>query len=300
MRYDNNFSIQDKTAMQQHFYQAESTLQKGALYVVATPIGNLSDLSLRALAVLKNADMIFAEDTRVTAKLLTAYGLHRPLFSIREHNERSVAEKIIQHIEDGKIIAQVSDAGTPAVCDPGAKLVALVRSAGLPVYPIAGACAAITALSAAGIESDNFYFGGFLPPKSNERQNRLTELNQQCCAVIVYETPHRISGCLKDMFEIMPKRKITIARELTKSFETFLCGTADELLGILSTDKNQAKGEMVLILHPAEKTQGTEIALEKILNALIDLPTKQAAQIAAQITDLGKKELYEMLLKIKK
>ena len=300
MRYDNNFSTQDKTAMQQHFYQAESTLQKGALYVVATPIGNLSDLSLRALAVLKNADMIFAEDTRVTAKLLTAYGLHRPLFSIREHNERSVAEKIIQHIEDGKIIAQVSDAGTPAVCDPGAKLVALVRNAGLPVYPIAGACAAITALSAAGIESDNFYFGGFLPPKSNERHNRLQELNQQTCAVIVYETPHRISGCLKDMFEIMPKRKITIARELTKSFETFFCGTADELLGILSTDKNQAKGEMVLILHPAEKTQGTEIALEKILNALIDLPTKQAAQIAAQITDLGKKELYEMLLKMKK
>ena len=299
MRYDNNFLSQDKTAMQQHFHQAESTLKKGALYVVATPIGNLCDISLRALAVLKNADMIFAEDTRVTAKLLTAYGLHRPLFSIREHNERSVAEKIIQYIEDGKIIAQVSDAGTPAVCDPGAKLVAAVRNAGLPVYPISGACAAITALSAAGIESDDFYFAGFLPPKLNERQKRLAELNQQCCAVIVYETPHRISGCLKDIENMMANRKITLARELTKSFETFLCGTASELSAILSADKNQQKGEMVLIFHPVEKTQATDIPLEKILNAVIDLPTKQAAQIAAQITGLGKKELYEQLLKMK-
>lgn len=285
--------------MQQHFHQAESSLKKGALYVVATPIGNLCDISLRALAVLKNADMIFAEDTRVTAKLLSAYGLRRPLQSIREHNEKSVADKIINLLQDGKIIAQVSDAGTPAVCDPGAKLVAAVRAANLPVYPISGACAAITALSAAGIESDDFYFGGFLPAKAAERQKRLAELNQQCCAVIVYETPHRISGCLKDITAVMPNRKITLARELTKTFETFLCGTASELFAILSADKNQQKGEMVLIFHPVEKTQATDIPLEKILNAVIDLPTKQAAQIAGEITGLGKKELYEQLLKMK-
>lgn len=299
MRYDNNFLSQDKTAMQQHFHQAESTLKKGALYVVATPIGNLGDISLRALAVLKNADIVFAEDTRVTAKLLSAFHLHKPLQSIREHNEKSVADKIINLLQDGKIIAQVSDAGTPAVCDPGAKLVAAVRAANLPVYPISGACAAITALSAAGIEADDFYFAGFLPAKANERQKRLTELNQQTSAMIVYETPHRISGCLNDISNIMPNRKITLARELTKSFETFLCGTATELSAILSADKNQQKGEMVLIFHPVEKTQATDISLEKILTAVSDLPTKQAAQIAAQITDLSKKELYEQLLKMK-
>ena len=288
--------------MQQHRQKAKDTLILGALYVVATPIGNLADISLRALAALEAADVICAEDTRVTAKLLRAYGLHVPLISLREHNEQAMAEKVIERLKAGEIVVQVSDAGTPAVCDPGARLVAAVRAADLPVFSIPGASAVLCALSASGIVSDDFYFGGFLPAKKNEREKRLQELWRMSCPVIVYETPHRILDTIDELC-LLPERTITLARELTKTFETFITGSATMLSGCLKDNPDQVRGEMVLIFHADEKShhQENEVAdFERLLHALAEhLPTKQATQIAMQVCDGNKKDLYNRILEIK-
>ncbi|MDO5687441.1 MAG: 16S rRNA (cytidine(1402)-2'-O)-methyltransferase [Neisseria sp.] len=287
--------------MQQHLLKAKESVRCGALYVVATPIGNLSDISLRALAVLERADVVCAEDTRVTARLLAAYGIRSSLISVREHNEQEMAQKIIARLQAGEVVAQVSDAGTPAICDPGARLVQAVRTAGLAVYPIPGASAVTAALSAAGLVAEDFYFGGFLPAKKSERQKRLTELYAYACPVVVYETPHRIADTLRDM-STLPERTVTLARELTKTFETMLSGSPQDLLHILDNDTNQSKGEMVLLLHPLEKTAaaGESADVEKMLQVLAaELPTKHAAQLAAQISGLNKKTLYERILTLK-
>ena len=285
--------------IQKQLQKACGSIMPKTLYVVATPIGNLADITLRALAVLQNADLICAEDTRVTARLLSAYGIQGRLVSVREHNERQMADKIIAHLSDGLTVAQVSDAGTPAVCDPGAKLAGRVREAGFRVVPVVGASAVMGALSAAGVTESDFYFNGFLPPKSGERQKLLVKWAQADFPVVMFETPHRIEAALSDMAALFPERRLTLAREITKTFETFLSGTVSEIQTALQADNDQIRGEMVLILHPArrEKHDGLPEAAQHIMNILAaELPTKQAAELAAKITGESKKALYDLAL----
>ena len=285
--------------IQKQLQKACGSIMPKTLYVVATPIGNLADITLRALAVLQNADLICAEDTRVTARLLSAYGIQGRLVSVREHNERQMADKIIAHLSDGLTVAQVSDAGTPAVCDPGAKLAERVREAGFRVVPVVGASAVMGALSAAGVTESDFYFNGFLPPKSGERQKLLAKWAQADFPVVMFETPHRIKAALSDMAALFPERRLTLAREITKTFETFLSGTVSEIQTALQADNDQIRGEMVLILHPArrEKHDGLPEAAQHIMNILAaELPTKQAAELAAKITGESKKALYDLAL----
>jgi len=285
--------------IQKQLQKACGSIMPKTLYVVATPIGNLADITLRALAVLQNADLICAEDTRVTARLLSAYGMQGRLVSVREHNERQMADKIIAHLSDGLTVAQVSDAGTPAVCDPGAKLAERVREAGFRVVPVVGASAVMGALSAAGVTESDFYFNGFLPPKSGERQKLLAKWAQADFPVVMFETPHRIEAALSDMAALFPERRLTLAREITKTFETFLSGTVSEIQTALQADNDQIRGEMVLILHPArrEKHDGLPEAAQHIMNILAaELPTKQAAELAAKITGESKKALYDLAL----
>lgn len=286
-----------------HLQKAVDSIEKQTLYVVATPIGNLADITLRALAVLQKADIICAEDTRVTAQLLSAYGIQGKLVSVREHNEQQMADKIIAHLSDGLSVAQVSDAGTPAVCDPGAKLAARVREAGFKVVPVVGASAVMGALSVAGVTESDFYFNGFLPPKAGERQKLLAKWAEADFPIVMFETPHRIEASLVDMAAQFPERCLTLAREITKTFETFLSGTVAEIQAALKNDSNQTRGEMVLVLHPAVKEKHSDLpeAAQNTMKILAaELPTKQAAELAAKITGENKKALYDLALEWKK
>ena len=286
-----------------HLQKAVDSIEKQTLYVVATPIGNLADITLRALAVLQKADIICAEDTRVTAQLLSAYGIQGKLVSVREHNEQQMADKIITHLSDGLSVAQVSDAGTPAVCDPGAKLAARVREAGFKVVPVVGASAVMGALSVAGVTESDFYFNGFLPPKAGERQKLLAKWAEADFPIVMFETPHRIEASLADMAALFPDRRLTLAREITKTFETFLSGTVAEIQAALKNDSNQTRGEMVLVLHPAVKEKHSDLpeAAQNTMKILAaELPTKQAADLAAKITGENKKALYDLALEWKK
>ena len=285
--------------MQKHFQKALDSVQSQTLYIVATPIGNLADITLRALAVLQKVDVVCAEDTRVSAQLLSAYGIQAKLFSVREHNEQQMADKIIAALESGQSVAQISDAGTPAICDPGAKLVARVREAGFAVVPVVGASAVMGALSVAGVSEPHFYFHGFLPPKSGERMKLFQRWETADYPIVAFETPHRIAATLDDMAHIFPNRNIMLAREITKTFETFLVGTVAELREKLAQDSNQSRGEMVLVIHAniVEKTDTlpeNAQAVMKILSA--ELPTKQAADLAAKITGESKKALYDLAI----
>ena len=286
-----------------HLQKAVDSIEKQTLYVVATPIGNLADITLRALAVLQKADIICAEDTRVTAQLLSAYGIQGKLVSVREHNEQQMADKIIAHLSDGLSVAQVSDAGTPAVCDPGAKLAARVREAGFKVVPVVGASAVMGALSVAGVTESDFYFNGFLPPKAGERQKLLAKWAEADFPIVMFETPHRIEASLADMVAQFPERRLTLAREITKTFETFLSSTVVEIQAALKNDSNQTRGEMVLVLHPAVKEKHSDLpeAAQNTMKILAaELPTKQAAELAAKITGENKKALYDLALEWKK
>ncbi|ASK27518.1 16S rRNA (cytidine(1402)-2'-O)-methyltransferase [Neisseria chenwenguii] len=284
---------------QKHYQKACDSLAAQTLYVVATPIGNLADITLRALAVLANADVVCAEDTRVTAQLLAAYGIQAKLVSVREHNEQQMADKIIAFLSDGLTVAQVSDAGTPAVCDPGAKLAERVREAGFAVVPIVGASAVMGALSVAGVAEPNFHFNGFLPPKSGERQKLFAQWAAADYPIIMFETPHRIEAALADMAAAFPERRLTLAREITKTFETFLSGSITDIQTALQTDNNQSRGEMVLILHPAPPQKHSDLpeSARNIMKILAEeLPTKQAAALTAKITGESKKALYDLAL----
>lgn len=290
--------------MLQKFYQkACDSLLPQTLYVVATPIGNLADITLRALAVLSKADVVCAEDTRVTSQLLSAYGIQARLLSVREHNERQMAEKVIAALAEGKTVAQVSDAGTPAVCDPGARLVESVREAGFAVVPVAGASAVMAALSVAGVADSTFYFAGFLPAKAGERQKRLAGWQEADFPVVMFETPHRIEATLADMQTLFPERRLMLGREISKTFETFLSGTVNDLVARLQEDNNQSRGEMVLVLHPAalREESGLPPEAEKVMKILAaELPTKQAAELASKISGANKKALYDLALEWKK
>ncbi|MBP8025619.1 MAG: 16S rRNA (cytidine(1402)-2'-O)-methyltransferase, partial [Neisseria sp.] len=216
-----------------------------------------------------------------------------------EHNEQHMADKIIAALAEGKSVAQVSDAGTPAVCDPGAKLAARVREAGFNVVPVAGPSAVMAALSVAGVSEPNFYFNGFLPPKAGERQRLLAKWLEADYPVVMFETPHRIEAALADMAALFPERKIVLAREISKTFETFLSGSVADIQTALKEDSNQSRGEMVLILHPAQVAKHSDMpeAAQQVMKILAaDLPTKQAADLAAKITGQSKKALYDLAL----
>lgn len=273
--------------------------------MVATPIGNLADITLRALAAFAAADVICAEDTRVTGQLLAAYGLKSRLVSVREHNEREMAAKVIAWLADGQCVVQVSDAGTPAISDPGARLVEQVRAAGLPVSPVPGACAAAAAMSASGLTASGFVFAGFLPPKSGERRQALARWLNSQEAVIFYEAPHRLLDTLHDLVATLgPERSLLLARELTKTFETLQRFPAQQMLEWVQADPNQQRGEIVLIVDAAPVQKSDEDTLDedslrtlKILCA--ELPTKQASTLAAEITGLPRKRLYDHALRLK-
>ena len=274
-----------------------------ALYVVATPIGNLRDLSLRALDVLMSADTIAAEDTRNTAHLLTHYGIAaQRLMALHQHNERGAAEKVIAMLAQGQSVALVSDAGTPAVSDPGAVLVEAVRTAGYRVIPIPGANAALAALSAAGLPAPHFLFYGFLPNKSAARCRELQELSAHPYTLVFYEAPHRILECVADLQNVFgDDRQIVFAREITKLFESIHRCTLAEAMSWLNADANNQRGEFVLLVSgAAEKQEGLDAETRRILTLLLkDMPLKQAVQLAVQITGIGRNELYQCALQIK-
>ena len=276
--------------------KAAAQIEPQTLYVVATPIGNLADITLRALAVLQRADLVCAEDTRVSQQLLSAYGIRAKLVSVREHNERQMTDTITAALAAGQVVAQISDAGTPAVCDPGARLAAGVREAGFKVVPVAGASAVMAALSVAGVTQSDFYFAGFLPPKAGERAQWFERWREVPYAVAMFETPHRIEAALTQMAEILPNRHLVLAREISKTFETFISGSVADVLAAVRADANQTRGEMVLVLHPPEAAAANELndQARHIMSLLAaELPLKKAAALAAEISGANKKALYE-------
>ena len=273
-----------------------------ALYIVATPIGNLGDITLRALDTLKSVDRVAAEDTRVSGQLLAHFNISKPMTSIREHNEREAANKVIAWIAAGEAVAYVSDAGTPAVSDPGARLVAAVREAGLAIVPIPGVSAVTTALSAAGVESGTWLFHGFLPPKAGARKAQLQGLAAVPSALVFYEAPHRIEETLADMAAVLDdSRAVTLARELTKRFETIVTLPLRDVPAWLAADSNNVRGEFVVIVHPpAEAAAMVDAEAMRILDVLLgDLPPTLAAKLTSKITGRSKAELYKMTLALK-
>jgi 16S rRNA (cytidine1402-2'-O)-methyltransferase len=269
--------------------------QAGTLYVVATPIGNLGDLSARAREVLAAVDAICAEDTRHTRQLLAQTGIERPLLALHEHNEEDVAWKLVERLRAGETLALVSDAGTPLVSDPGYRLVREVRAAGLKVSPVPGACAAIAALSVAGIPSDRFCFEGFLPAKASGRREKLTALSGESRTMVFYESAHRIEESLADMAAAFGGgREAVVARELTKLFETVLGDTLDELIGKIAADDNQRKGEFVIVVRGCEDDTETRLLEGQRLYAKLaeHLKPSLAAKLAADISGAPRKALY--------
>lgn len=278
-------------------------LEKSALYVVATPIGNLSDISLRALDILAKVDVVAAEHIQNSRHLLAAHSITAKLISLHQHNETAVTDKILTLLDSGKRIALVTDAGTPGISDPGAILVKRVREHGYPVIPVPGANAAVCALSAAGITHPHFLFFGFLPTKTGLRKRELTALKSQHCTLIFYEAPHRILECVTDMIDVFgTQRQLILARELTKLFETIHGGTLGDTLAWLQADVHQQKGEFVLLLSGAEipdKSEVSEQARHTLTCLLDELPLRQAVKLAAQITGENKNTLYQWALDLK-
>ncbi len=293
------------------------TYPQSTLYVVATPIGNLADISLRALYLLGLADTIACEDTRHTGQLLHAYGLHKPLMALHEHNESEAAQSVITKLQAGERVAYVSDAGTPAVSDPGSRLVAAVAAAGLRVVPLPGASSVTTVLSVAGcVAADTsrgsqvagFVFAGFLPTKGQERAAALKQLEMEPKAVVILEAPHRIDVLFKDL-SARGARQVTVGRELTKQFESVVTMQASELPTWLAAKADNARGEFALVIHPqtlldmaSRDGGGEEIhtsATVLLTRLLQELPLKTAVQVAMDVSGLPKNALYDQALKLK-
>lgn len=275
----------------------------GLLYVVATPIGNLADITLRALETLKTVDAIAAEDTRHTSGLLSHFGISKKLIAVHEHNEHQSAEKLLQLLQAGESIALVTDAGTPGISDPGAVVVNLAIQAGIKVVPVPGVSAVITALSASGITQNSFLFHGFLPASGAARRKVLEALKVQTATLVFYEAPHRIVECIEDLQAVLgAERRITFARELTKTFETIYRCNLDEAATWLQADTNQQRGEFVLLVEPAPVKDTEEISEEaiRVLKLLLaEMPLKQAVKLAAEITREKKNNLYDFALSLK-
>ena len=269
------------------------------LYVVATPIGNLGDLSPRAQQILAEVDLIAAEDTRHSGKLLQHFNIKANLISVHDHNERQRASLIIDRLAAGESVALVSDAGTPIISDPGFVLVRAVKEAGFEVSPVPGCCAFVAALSASGMPSDRFSFIGFLPAKSGARVKALEVLADRQETLIFYESTHRIVDSLKDMAQALgDQRRVCVARELTKTFETIHTDTLGAVIEWMLADANQQRGEFVVIVEGAEpvETLLTQDAIRVLELLAAELPPKKAAALAADITGANKKELYQHLI----
>lgn len=273
--------------------------------MVATPIGNLADITLRALHVLQLVDALACEDTRHTQSLLRAYGIDRPsaaLIALHQHNEAEAAQQVVARLQAGQRLAYVSDAGTPAISDPGARLVAAVRAAGLPIVPLPGASSITAALSVAGVvdEAGAFVFAGFLPAKAGERTAAVQALAGEPRAVVLLEAPHRI-GALATALALLGTRPLTVARELTKQFEQLVTLPAAELGAWLAADEKRERGEFVLVLHPLQaQTSESGPDLRVLTLLLAELPLKTAVRLAAEITGTSRNTLYEAALQLKK
>jgi 16S rRNA (cytidine1402-2'-O)-methyltransferase len=283
---------------------ADSAAMSIALYVVATPIGNLSDITPRALSTLKSVDVVAAEDTRNTQQLLSHFGIRAHLIAVHEHNERNAADGIVKLLREGKSVALVTDAGTPAVSDPGARVVAAAHEAGFNVVPVVGASAVVAAISASGEGEDGFLFHGFLPAKSSERKSLLASMRALPYALVFYESPHRIVESIADIAEVFePSRTIVFCREITKKFETIHRTIVAKAAQWLDEDANNQRGEFVIIIGPSllPVEEKDDSALRETIAALLsELPLKQAVGLAVKITGEKKNAVYEMALKIQK
>lgn len=277
----------------------------GSLYVVATPIGNLDDISARALTILRSVALIAAEDTRHSARLMQHFGIGTPLVACHEHNERDQGGRFLARLLAGDDVALISDAGTPLISDPGYHLVRQARAAGIAVVPVPGACALIAALSAAGLPSDRFIFEGFLPAKAAGRRARLEQVKEEPRTLIFYEAPHRILECLQDMQSVFGDERLALlARELTKTFETLKGMPLAELAAWVAADSNQQRGECVVLVAGWQAPEGDEaVSAEamRVLNLLLaEMPLKRAAALAAEITGVRKNLLYQVALEQQK
>lgn len=275
-------------------------MSESALYVVATPIGNLQDMSQRAVEVLNNVDVIAAEDTRHSARLLAHFNINTRLISVHDHNERQRIDQIIDLLAGGSSVALISDAGTPLISDPGFVVVRAVREAGYRVTPVPGCAAFVAALSAAGLPSDRFAFEGFPPAKKAARKQYYADLAEESRTLVFYESPHRVLESLKDMQAVMgDERQVAIARELTKTFETIHLAPLADLIAWMEADHNQQKGEFVLLVHGKPKPEAGVVDNQtlQVLDVLLDeLPVKQAASLASKITGVKKNLLYKLAL----
>jgi len=272
----------------------------GSLFVVATPIGNLGDMVPRALEILQSADLVCAEDTRHSGRLLQHFGIRTPLVAHHEHSSATEQERILQTLREGGTVALISDAGTPLISDPGFDLIRTARREGITVIPVPGACAAIAALSVAGMATDRFIFEGFLPAKSAARRSRLEAVATERASLVFYESPHRILDSLQDMAAVLGgTREAFFAREMTKAYETYLFDTLDGLCDRVASDSDQQRGEIVVVVSGAggAADEAVEREGERVLHLLLgDLPVKRAAALAARITGDSKNRLYQLAL----
>ncbi len=275
----------------------------GALYLVATPIGNLADLTLRAIHVLMLVDAVACEDTRHSAVLLQQLGISKPLLAVHQHNEAGASQAVLQRLAQGQRVAYVSDAGTPAISDPGALLVAAVQAAGHATLPIPGASSVVAALSVAGdtTSGGTFHFAGFLPTKANERQAALQAMAAGHATQVLFEAPHRIAALAAALAEVLPRRRVSLCRELTKQFESIATMAAAELPGWLAADPNRQRGEFVVVIHGAPPATGAEDATsDRMLQVLLrELPLKQAVALTAELGGRPRNALYQQALALK-
>jgi len=278
----------------------DGDVRPGCLYVVATPIGNLGDLSPRAQHVLAGVTRIAAEDTRNTGVLLSHFGIRTPLLALHDHNEERRAAAVVEALQRGDSIALVSDAGTPLISDPGFDVVRAARAAGCEVIAVPGACAAIAALSISGLPSDSFVFAGFLPAKTKARRERIEQLGRETRTVIVYEASHRIEDCAVDLAQLLPDRRVLLAREISKRFEQSVQCPARDLPQWIASDPNRTRGEFVLVIEGAPDTADSALFdAQTLLRVLLsELPAARAAKLVATLTGRPKRELYDLALEL--
>lgn len=273
--------------------------------MVATPIGNLEDLSPRAIRILAGVDVVAAEDTRHSGRLLSHLGIQKRLIALHDHNEKDRAAGLLAELEAGRDVALISDAGTPLISDPGYVLVREARAAGYVVSPIPGPCALVTALSAAGLPTDRFLYVGFLPAKRSGRKASLDALANEVATLVFYESPHRIIESVRDFAEVLgPDREMVLGRELTKTFETFYSGSVEDVLAELQQDPHGTRGEFVVMIRGAAPQADSEEAatmdVDRVLRVLLaELPVKKVAKMASELTGVGKNELYQRALSLK-
>lgn len=273
---------------------------ESGLYVVATPIGNLGDMSQRAVEILREVALVAAEDTRHSQRLMMHYGIDTPMLAYHDHSDARAMTRIVDRLVAGESVALVSDAGTPLISDPGYRLVREVQDRGFAVHPVPGPCAAIAALSASGLPTDRFRFEGFLPSRAGARRNRLLELAREAATIILYEAPHRVLDTLEAVGEVLGgDREAVLAREITKTFETIRRGTVEELHAFVAADGHQQKGEIVLLVTGKAGGRDDDIVPDTaalLLRLARELPAKRASAVVADLTGLRKKRLYDYLL----